>query len=280
MASFASDHPNIAAWPDPSIGGESLEAVMQTEPVAISRLLDIAVHIARDLDACHAGGVVHGQLTASVIILSRDGGVKILGQSPFPLGSPQDDQLALGRILLTGIETAPDSPEPLRWVIDRLLAEKPEDRYASTRDLYLDLRAIRARLQESPELVSQPTRAEVRKPLRDRRPFLAIPLTLLVFSVFVFYLFNHSPLPKRGQSEIRSFPIWSSDGARILFVKPVAGIDQVFVQSFQSAEPVQLTHASRPSVNPRWSTDEKTIEFHRAGKRWKGPLEPDKQKPE
>jgi serine/threonine protein kinase len=40
-------------------------------------------------------------------------------------------------------------PAPLRWIVERLLAKDPSDRYESTRDLYRELRQVRARLSES-----------------------------------------------------------------------------------------------------------------------------------
>ncbi|MGH9674760.1 MAG: protein kinase domain-containing protein, partial [Bryobacteraceae bacterium] len=43
---------------------------------------------------------------------------------------------------------APQFPQPLRWIVDRCLAKDPADRYASTRDLSRDLRAIQERLPE------------------------------------------------------------------------------------------------------------------------------------
>jgi serine/threonine protein kinase len=265
MASFAPDHSNIVAWPgsctDHAFDGESLEAVMQTSPIARSRLLDIAVHVAEDLSTRHAAGAVHGHLTPRAIMLARNGGIKILSEDPFPAGSPQNDQLALGRILLSALQTTPENPDSLHHVIDRLLAADPQDRYSSTRDLYLDLRTIRNRLPKAPA----PSQVSARQPQRVRRQFLAVPLALLAFTVVVFYLLNHAAIPKRAQAEIRSFPVWSPDGRRILFVKPVANIDQIFLDSFNS-EPIQLTHASRPSVSPRWSADGGSIEFQRSGK--------------
>jgi hypothetical protein len=96
--------------------------------------------------------------------------------------------------------------------------------------------------------------------------FSPSPASALAFSVFVFYLLNYTTLPKRGEAEIRSFPVWSHDGEEILFVKSVAGIDQVFIQNRASTAPVQLTQSSRHSLNPRWSSDGKSIEFQTSGK--------------
>ena len=40
----------------------------------------------------------------------------------------------------------PTVPASLRWIVERLLANDPSERYESTRDLYRELRQIRDRL--------------------------------------------------------------------------------------------------------------------------------------
>jgi eukaryotic-like serine/threonine-protein kinase len=101
----------------------------------------------------------------------------------------RSDQFALGSILYematgqrafqkpTGAETLsaiirdepesverlnPRAPAPLRWIVERCLAKDPEERYASTRDLARDLKAIRDHLSET----TSPSAAHEREPLR------------------------------------------------------------------------------------------------------------------
>ncbi|MDQ6891762.1 MAG: protein kinase [Acidobacteriota bacterium] len=94
-------------------------------------------------------------------------------------GQPVDfrsDQFTLGTILYematgkrafqrkTGAETlvaimreepeslgqlAPTAPAPVRWIVERLLAKDPEERYASTKDLSRDLKSVRDHLSET-----------------------------------------------------------------------------------------------------------------------------------
>jgi serine/threonine protein kinase len=56
----------------------------------------------------------------------------------------------LAAIIRDEAEPLPETtPAPLRWVIERLLAKDPADRYDSTRDLYRELRQMRDRLSEA-----------------------------------------------------------------------------------------------------------------------------------
>jgi hypothetical protein len=46
-------------------------------------------------------------------------------------------------------QLAPKSPAPVRWIVERLLAKDPEERYASTKDLARDLKSVRDHLSET-----------------------------------------------------------------------------------------------------------------------------------
>jgi len=46
-------------------------------------------------------------------------------------------------------QLAPGAPAPVRWIVERLLAKDPEERYASTKDLARDLKSVRDHLSET-----------------------------------------------------------------------------------------------------------------------------------
>ena len=51
----------------------------------------------------------------------------------------------------------PDSPAPLRWIVETCLAKDPSDRYGSTRDLGREIARIRDHLHEASATGSQAT---------------------------------------------------------------------------------------------------------------------------
>src|SRR5581483_800030 len=71
----------------------------------------------------------------------------VSGQQTFRRDSGPETMAAI-----IGVDAPPLDPSvnaPLRWVIDRLLAKNPDDRYASSRDLFRELRDIRDHLSEA-----------------------------------------------------------------------------------------------------------------------------------
>jgi Tol biopolymer transport system component len=64
----------------------------------------------------------------------------------------------------------PDTPPPLRWIIERCLAKDPEERYASTRDLARDLSSVRDRISE----VSSAAEGLVAAPARRKRALVPL----------------------------------------------------------------------------------------------------------
>ena len=82
--------------------------------------------------------------------------VAIIREEPQPLG-----------------QLAPKAPAPVRWIVERLLAKDPEERYASTKDLARDLKSVRDHLSET----SVSGGLEAAEPAKARRRGWALPAT-------------------------------------------------------------------------------------------------------
>ncbi|HMF10344.1 MAG TPA: protein kinase [Thermoanaerobaculia bacterium] len=74
--------------------------------------------------------------------------VAVIREEPEPLG-----------------QAAPKAPAPVRWIVERLMAKDPEERYASTKDLARELKSIRDHLTET----SVSGGIEAAEPVRPRR---------------------------------------------------------------------------------------------------------------
>jgi serine/threonine protein kinase len=137
-------------------------------------------------------------------------------------------------------------PAPLRWIIERLLAKEPQDRYASTEDLYRDLRALRDRLSEV--LAANATTKAPR--IRRRALGLFAPVVIAASLIALAFAF----LPERHKSgKLRYTPIWSPDGESIAYSAQVRGLWQIVVKEIATASPAQLTHGASSAYTPFWS---------------------------
>jgi eukaryotic-like serine/threonine-protein kinase len=218
----------------------------------------------------------------------------------------QSDQFALGLILyelssgrrafqrsstaetLTAIiREDPDSlptatPAPLRWVIERLLAKDPGDRYDSTRDLYRELRLIRDRLSEATTASALPV-VGMKRASAMKRVMLAAAVGggVLVGAAGATWLaarwavdtsavdlsgFRFRPIATDAVRE--TDPSWAPDGKSIVYIAPVNGVSQVFTRSIAAGDAAQITRGATGARNPSWSPDGASIYFNAAGALW------------
>ncbi len=171
-------------------------------------------------------------------------------------------------------------PAPLRWLIERLLAKEPAERYDSTRDLYRELKQIRDGLSQTTGAVpASATPSAVRRRTRWLLPALVGMSCLIVGFALALYLtppsgpdlstYKFTQLAL-GQTEERA-PAWSPDGKSIAYVANVHGIEQVFARAAGSRNATQLTHADSWCWYPFWFPDGETIYYDVGENLWTVP---------
>jgi Tol biopolymer transport system component/predicted Ser/Thr protein kinase len=198
------------------------------------------------------------------------------GKRAFQRGSAAETMTA---IIREDAEPLPGNvPAPLRWIVERLLAKEPAERYDSTRDLYRELKQIRDRLSQATS--AQTPAAAVSTPKRKRGLVLGAGAVacLAAGSVLTLFLIPKSVAGpdlsaykftalSRAEAEERS-PRWSPDGKSIAYTTRVHGLMQVFTKPAGTPDAVQLTKADQNCTSPFWSPDGASVYYISGGSLW------------
>jgi hypothetical protein len=200
----------------------------------------------------------------------------IAGKRAFDRGSAAETMTA---VIREDAEPLPASaPAPLRWIVDRLLAKEPSDRYDSTRDLYRELKQLRDRLSESVRAIGAAAPAPGR-PIRSGALVLtgvacfiagggAAALMLRQPAGADLARYKFTPIAQADAEE--RAPSWSPDGTSIAYTTRVHGILQVFTRVVGS-NAAQLTRAGQDCSSPFWSPDGSTVYYISGRKLWSVP---------
>jgi serine/threonine protein kinase/dipeptidyl aminopeptidase/acylaminoacyl peptidase len=172
-------------------------------------------------------------------------------------------------------EVNPGVPFPLSLCVDRCLKKDREHRYASTRDLLLELKSLQEHL---PQMTS--SRPEAPPPAkRSWKPLAATALVAGLAGVAGIYpLRNSNPgvdlaeyqfKPLASNLGYQSSPAWSLDGKHLAYLGEVNGIRQVFVRDLDSPMAAQITSADFDCDSPFWEPGDQHVLFLGKGALWK-----------
>ena len=148
-------------------------------------------------------------------------------------------------------------PTPLRWLIRRLLAKKPRERYAHTADLATDLRNIREFLFEAASAVT--VVPPVERPGWRRR---LVPGTVAVAVLAGVGLVGRALgtgeagvgfdrfIPLATDTGYQRAPAWSPDGKQIAYEAEVNGVVQIFTRTIDSGMRTRITDSKVGCSDP------------------------------
>ncbi|HEY3841213.1 MAG TPA: protein kinase, partial [Bryobacteraceae bacterium] len=162
-------------------------------------------------------------------------------------------------------------PAPFRWIVERLLAKEPSDRYESTRDLYRELRQVRDRLSEATTAsVAVPAVSAVEAPakpgVRSKAWILGAGLAVALVAAGLGWMLH----PTGGTGNARftpvevlwenpSAPFWSPDGKAYAYAAGAAGNRRVVLHYLNSPTPTPLTRAGALWEPIGWSGDSRRV---------------------
>lgn len=150
-------------------------------------------------------------------------------------------------------------PAPLRWMVQRLLAKDPDDRYVSTKDLFAELRGMQIWLSDVSAVPNPasatPPRSRVTRPIVIAASGVLTAVLLLAVANPRTPNSSYRFTPFATTSASESAPAWSPDGRIIAYLERSEGAVRIMVKDVDNTTaPLALVRgASLSSLS--WSAD-------------------------
>jgi Tol biopolymer transport system component len=156
------------------------------------------------------------------------------------------------------------APPELDRILHKALAKRPDERYATARDLLVDVRTLRRRLE------GKEGQGVVRTSWHDRtRPFLPLGIVAAaaIVSVVAWAMLRQSGLPEGRPRQLTDAPGWEADpaiapdGSFVAYAAEQNGNVDIWVVDARGGDPLQLTHDPGVDRRPVWSADSSAIVY-------------------
>jgi serine/threonine protein kinase/Tol biopolymer transport system component len=162
---------------------------------------------------------------------------------------------------------APTTPAPLGWIVDRLLAKEPHERYDSTRDLARELASVRDHLSTSTVSGAAPVSAGPARRRRTAAPFVAgLIAGLAAATAFLVFRSPKPTAPVRFRYLTYSGhdrdPAVSPDGRTVAFSSDRDGKARIWLKQLDGGGEAPLT-SGPGDVLPRFAPNGASILFTR-----------------
>jgi len=269
--------------------GESLRARMARGPVSEAEFFDIALQVARALEAAHGQGIVHRDIKPDNLFLTKSGQAKVMDFGLAKTISQQDgvvpQSAARGTSGYMSPEQARSEPLDARsdiYSFGRVLSELAGEALASR------VAPVIAKAMASDPARRWQSAAELRTalekiprqalPKRWRLALLAAAFLACAVAIFVRTrpgrpVAEMNPVSLISTTQWVITPAFSSDGSRVAYhwtASPEASHNAnddpsgIYVKQIGGGPPVRLTRGYT-DIYPAWSPDDRYIAFYRGG---------------
>jgi Tol biopolymer transport system component/predicted Ser/Thr protein kinase len=192
----------------------------------------------------------------------------LMGKRAFQRGSTPETMTAIIREEFAPLPPAVNAP--LRWIVERLLAKDPAERYDSTRDLFRELRQLRDHLFQSSSSVAVPVAESVAAPVRSKPRPAWHAVAVVVGAALGAFALAWAVKPAGGSEKPRftpievvwehpAGPVWSPDGKAFAYTAGSSLRRRVFVRYLESATATPLTPDAEDWYVAGWSPDSRHV---------------------
>jgi len=154
-------------------------------------------------------------------------------------------------------------PPELERIIRKAIAKRPDERYATARDLLVDLRALRRQLEGG-----RPAAGPVRRWGRWTTRATAVGIAALgVMAVVAWTLWPQPGLPAGVPRQLTAGAAWEAepaiapDGSLVAYAAEEAGNVDIWLVDAHGGDPLQLTHDPAVDGTPAWFPDGSAVAY-------------------